>query len=241
MVITDIHLIESMVKLVQGKGSKITVVESDNISGTADKRVKESGLMAKIEEWGIKFTNLSKDYHEEHSVGGNMLRLSKTVMDADYFINMPKIKTCGHTLVTLGIKNLFGILQRARKNKLHKHLDDILPYLAKTVSTDLTIVDGITCMEGNGPLIGHPKSMGLIIAGKNLVSVDAVCSNLMGYNPHDIAHIAEAAKNGLGEIDVTKINILGDDWKKHIGKFDKPYTFSATLKSIKAIKDIYLG
>jgi uncharacterized protein (DUF362 family) len=83
--------------------------------------------------------------------------------------------------------------------------------------------------------------MGLIIAGKNLISVDAVCSTLMGYNPQDIAHIAEAAKNGLGEIDVTKINILGDDWKKHIGEFDKPYTFSATLKSIKAIKDIYLG
>jgi uncharacterized protein (DUF362 family) len=194
-----------------------------------------------IEEWGTKFTNLSKDNYEEHSVGESKLRLPKTVMNADYLINLPKIKTCGHTLVTLGIKNLFGILQRARKNTLHKHLDDILPYLAKTVKTNLTLVDGITCMEGNGPLIGHPKSMGIIIAGKNLISVDTVCSTLMGYNPQDIAHIAESAKNGFGEVDINKINILGDDWKNYISEFNKPYTFSATLKSIKSIKDLYLG
>jgi len=241
MVITDFNVLKGVIDLVKEAGSNITIVESDNISGTADQRIEGSGLREKLDEWGIPFQNLSQDSYEEHEVVGNTLRLPKTIIEADYFINVPKIKTCAHTLVTLSIKNLYGCFQRGDKNKLHKHLDDILPYLAENIPQDLIVVDGITCMQGNGPVIGTPRSLGIIVAGKNTVSVDTVCTSIMGYNPLGVTHITRSADLGLGEADINKIDLVGDDWRSFVCEFDKPYTIKSTLKSIKSIKDIYLG
>ena len=142
--ITDFSLIKAVVDVVRENGNDLVIVESDNISGTAVSRMEKSGLMGYLDDWDVDFINLSQDRYKEYPVAGTSLRLPKTVLEADYFINLSKIKTCAHTLVTLGIKNLYGVFQRKQKGKLHKHLDEILPFLASTVRNDLIIVDGIT-------------------------------------------------------------------------------------------------
>ncbi len=241
IVITDFRIIEAVVKLIHENGNELTIVESDNISGKADDRIKKSGLMYLLDELDVPFLNLSHDDYEEHEVAGTILKIPKTIKDADYFINLPKIKTCAHTLVTLGIKNLYGVFQCANKGKLHKHLDEILPFLAEMVGSDLIIMDGVNCMEGNGPVIGNPICMNLVLASRNLIAMDSVCSRLMGYDPLKISHIALSAKRGIGYLDLDKIEVVGEDWTKHIQNFEKPYSMKATLKSIKAIKDVYLN
>ena len=240
MVLTDFRIIEAIIKLVQTRTVKVVVVESDNISGSAEKRMSESGLLRKLEELNVEFLNLSKDEAETHEIAGVDIKLPKTILSADYFINLPKIKTCGHTLVTLSIKNLFGILQKAKKNKLHRHLNEILPYLAKVVQHDLIVVDGITAMEGNGPVIGTPKDLGVIVAGLNPVTVDVVCTGIMGLDPTEVNHLARAHEMGLGEVDLDGIDTLGDDWKRLAQVFDRPYSLKATLKSIRSIGKVYL-
>lgn len=240
MVLTDFRIIEAIIKLVQTRTPKVVVVESDNISGSAEKRMSESGLLRKLEELDVEFLNLSKDEAETHEIAGVDIKLPKTILNADYFINLPKIKTCGHTLVTLSIKNLFGILQRAKKNKLHRHLNDILPYLAKVVRSDLIVVDGTTGMEGNGPVIGTPVNLGVIVAGLNPVTVDAVCTGIMGLDPTEVDHLVRAHEMGLGEVDLDGIYTLGDDWKGLTQVFDRPYSLKATLKSIRSIGKVYL-
>ena len=240
MVITDFRIIESVISMAKKATSDITVVESDNISGSAEKRVVGSGLMKRIEEWGVKFKNLSRDDYEEHQVGGAKFRIPRTVLDADYFINLPKMKTEGHALVTLSMKNLFGILVEGKKKSLHRYLDDLLPYLSKVVRQDLIVVDGIVCMEGNGPLIGSSKCLNLVVAGTNPVEVDSVCTRIMGIDPVEVKHIANASLMGLGEMDVEKIKILGERLEEVSTCFDKPYGLRATLKSIKSIKNIYI-
>ena len=240
MVLTDFTVIETVVEMVKEKGNEITVVESDNISGSAEKRVKQSGLLDRLDEWGVPFLNLSHDDYEEHEIAGSTLRMPRTVMEAGYFINLPKIKTCVHTLVTLSIKNLYGVFQRAKKGRLHKKLDIILPYLAKVVRNDLIVVDGLTCMEGNGPVVGNPCELGVIVAGINPVSVDAMCSRLMGYDPKEIPHIQQSYELGLGEINLEKIFLLGDEWVKFVHEFERPYSLKATLKTMKSLKDTYL-
>ncbi len=240
MVLTDFRIIEAIIKLVQTRTVKVVVVESDNISGSAEKRMSESGLLCKLEDLDVEFLNLSKDEAETHEVSGVDIKLPNTILNADYFINLPKIKTCGHTLVTLSIKNLFGILQRAKKNKLHRHLNEILPYLAKVVRSDLIVVDGTTAMEGNGPVIGTPVNLGVIAAGFNPVTVDAVCTGIMGLDPTEVDHLARAHEMGLGEVDLDGIDTLGDDWKRLAQVFDRPYSLKATLKSIRSIGKVYL-
>jgi uncharacterized protein (DUF362 family) len=241
IVLTDFRVIKAVVDIVRENGNDLIIVESDNISGSAEIRMEKSGLMALLDDWGVDFLNLSHDDYREYEVADTVLRLPQTVLEADYLINMPKIKTCAHTLVTLGIKNLYGVFQRKQKGKLHKHLDKILPFLAETIRNDLIIVDGINCMEGNGPVIGNPVCMNLVLAGRNVVSVDAVCSRLMGYDPYSIPHIALSAERGIGSIDSDSIQVVGTDWTKYAQNFEPPYSLKATLKSFKAIKDIYLG
>lgn len=240
MVITDFRIIESAVSIARRATSDITIVESDNISGSAEKRVVESGLMERIEDWGVKFKNLSKDEFEEHEVDGARIRLPRTVLEADYLTNLPKIKTCGPTLVTLSMKNLFGVLVRGKKKRLHKYLDNLLPYLSAVVRQDLIIVDGIICMEGNGPTIGTPKRLDLVVVGTNPVEVDSVCTWIMGFDPSEVKHIVNASARGIGQMDIEKNNILGEKLEDVSTVFERPYTLRASLKSIKSIRKIYL-
>ena len=240
MVITDFRIIESLIKILKEKGKKIVVVESDNISNTAEYRIEKSGLLDLLNKLDTSFINLSHDNFEEHIINGETIRVPKTVLEADYFINLPKIKTEGHVGVTLSIKNLFGLIQRKKKSNLHNSLNKVLPYLVKIIRNDLIIMDGLTCMEGNGPIIGSPKDLGIIIAGKNCASVDAFCANIMGYKPHEIEHIVRAHELDVGEIDLEKIEIVGDDWSSLACEFERPYSLRATLKSMKTFKDIYL-
>ena len=241
IVLTDFRVIKAVVDLVRENGNDMVIVESDNISGNAETRMKKSGLMGLLDDWGVDFLNLSHDDYQEYEIAGTVLRLPRTVLDADYFINIPKIKTCAHTLVTLGIKNLYGVFQRKQKAKLHKHLDTILPFLAQTIQNDLVIVDGINCMEGNGPVVGNPLCLNLVLAGHNVVSVDAVCTWLMGFDPVEIPHISESAARGIGPIDPEQIQVIGEDWSQYARSFEPPYSLKATIKSLKTIKDVYLS
>ena len=183
--------------------------------------------------------SVSEDIYDVHEVDGKKLRLPKTALDAQYFVNIPKIKTEGHVDVTLSIKNLFGLPQRRKKSTLHGKLNEILPYLANTVRQDLIVVDGIVAMEGNGPLIGTPKELGIIVVGNNPISVDALCAKIMGYEPRDIKHLARAYDLGIGEIDIDRIEVLGDSWEKYASKFERPYSLKASVKSISSIRKVY--
>lgn len=241
MVITDFRVISAVVNQVKSHGNNVIMVESDNISGTAEKRVKKSGFLDLCDELDVDFLDLSNDDYKEYPIAGTKLRLPRTVLDADYFINMPKIKTCGHTLVTLAIKNLYGVFQRKRKSKLHKHLDEILPFLAETVRSDLNIVDGLTCMEGNGPIIGNPVNLNILAAGTNPVAVDSICSRIMGYDPESISHIELTSKKGVGPISLEEIEVQGDDWTQFCRNFAPPFSLKATLKSWRAIREVYLS
>lgn len=241
MVLTDFRIISAVVNQVKDLGKEVILIESDNISGTAEKRAKGSGFLKLCDELDVEFLNLSNDEYEEFPIADTAIRLPRTVLDADYFINLPKIKTCGHTLVTLATKNLYGIFQRRKKQKLHKHLDEIIPFLAEMVPSDLIIVDGIICMEGNGPIIGNSVKLNILLAGTNQIAVDSVSSRLMGYDPSGISHIALASKKGLGPIDFKEIEILGDDWTSYCRDFSPPFSLKATLKSWKAIRAVYLS
>ncbi len=238
MVLTDFRIINAVIDLVRRDSDSVAVVESDNISGSAERRMSEAGLLPRLEELDVEFINLSKDDGEVHNVGGVEIRLPRTIQEADCFINIPKMKTCGHTLVTLSIKNLFGLLQGAKKNRLHRHLNEILPYLANLIRHDLIIVDGITAMEGNGPLIGTPRELGVIIAGVNPIPVDTVCSRIMGFDPVEIDHIVRSSRL---QPHPDGISVLGDNYDDVKQPFERPYSLRASLKSLKSIGKLYLS
>lgn len=224
MIITDPRVLEAVLNIAKKKAKKVIVVESDSRSGTADYRVTKSGIMEIIQKCSVEFLNLSEDETEEREVAGLTLQIPKTVLNADFLINMPKLKTSGmkQMFVTIAMKNMFGTLANKKKYKLHKALVDILVFLNRTIRQDLTIVDGIVGMQGIGPDRGSPVNMNLIVSGLNPITTEAVCCQVMGINPYAVEPLWRAYKAGVGEIDIEKIQILGENIDAVKKKFNVP-------------------
>ena len=107
------------------------------------------------------------------------------------YVNIAKMKTHIQAGVTLGIKNQKGLLRFPDKKRFHMTgLDACIRLLAETVQPDLTIVDGIIALEGDGPWrFGTRKDAHLLVAGTDMVEVDNVCLRLMGFPPEHAPHI----------------------------------------------------
>lgn len=224
MIITDPRLLEAVLSIVKEKSDRITVVESDNNSGTAERRLERSGVMEVIERCGVEFVNLSRDECEEHEVAGFKMHIPKTVLEADFLINLPKIKTCSvaNTVISISMKNMFGVISDRRKTVFHEKLLDILLYVNRIVRQDLIIVDGIIGMEGLGPVWGKPVNLNIIVSGINPVTVDAVCCRIIGINPYSVSLLWRAYKMGMGEIDPKRIEVLGERIEDVERSFSRP-------------------
>jgi len=211
MIITDLRILEAVLNFAKQKTKNILVVESDSFSGTAEKRMISTGAMDIIKKCDVDFLNLSKDEIEEHEVGGLVLEIPQTVLKADFVINLPKLKTHEFTYISVAMKNMFGALANKKKSELHKNLAEIIVYLNSVIRQDLIIVDGIVGMEGLGPINGSPVKLGLIISGLNPITVDAVCCHIMGFNPYAVEPLWKASQKGMGEINVQRIHVLGEE------------------------------
>jgi len=139
----------------------------------------------------------------------------KPFLDADVVINLPKMKVHIAGTVTLGLKNWNGIIPNVHPSDQQQgaHRIDLgqkMADLYRIRKADLTIVDGIIGMEGQGPHAGSPIEMNLIIAGTDTVAVDAVTSAIMGFDPIEIPAVRCAATDGLGEMNLKKIDVVGE-------------------------------
>ena len=142
------------------------------------------------------------------------LYFPRTVLEADYIVSLPKLKTHHWAGVTLSLKNMFGIVPGCcygwPKNVLHwAGITPSILDINSTVRPDFAIVDGILGMEGNGPLQGSAKSSGVLILGDDPVAVDATCVRVMGLQPERIDYLAKAGAL-LGHVRVEKIRQLGE-------------------------------
>jgi uncharacterized protein (DUF362 family) len=123
-------------------------------------------------------------------------------------ISAAKLKTHANTGVTLGMKNMFGLLPDKFKAKYHaKGISKVIVDINNVLHPAITVIDGFVGMEGNGPIDGTPVKMNLIIAGTDPVATDATAARIMGFNPYEITHIRKAYEKGLGKIDA---EIIGE-------------------------------
>jgi uncharacterized protein (DUF362 family) len=132
------------------------------------------------------------------------------VNEADVIISVPKLKTHDQTEMTCAIKNLKGLLTDKGKKAMHQEgLFEGVVDLLSAVKPRLAVVDAIICQEGIGPVFGRPVEMNLIVAGKDLVAVDATCAQLIGYDPGETLLTVNAAARGLGVMDTDQIDVVG--------------------------------
>jgi uncharacterized protein (DUF362 family) len=142
------------------------------------------------------------------------LYLPRTVLGADLFVSMPKLKTHHWAGVTLSMKNLFGIVPGScygwPKNVLHwAGIDRSILDINAAARPDFVIVDGIVGMEGNGPIQGTPKPAGVLLFGDDPIAADSTACRLMALRPEKIDYLSRASTM-LGHLDPAKITHLGE-------------------------------
>ena len=166
--------------------------------------LSQSGYEQCLRDEKIRFVDLNRDELIRTPLragytGMKNLWLPRTVLEADFLVSMPKLKTHHWSGVTLSMKNMFGVVPGARygwpKNILHwKGIQESILDLCATVPVHFVIADGVVAMEGNGPLNGTARLLGKIVLADDPVAADATCAQLMGFDPGRIAHIREGSR-----------------------------------------------
>jgi uncharacterized protein (DUF362 family)/NAD-dependent dihydropyrimidine dehydrogenase PreA subunit len=155
--------------------------------------------------------------------------ISKPVIDADILISIPKFKTHSLTQITGAIKNSFGFLIGGDKGRIHavtgsyENFSEAILDIYMIRPPELVIMDAVVGMEGNGPSGGPLRNIGKIIASDDGIAIDAVMTFMMGKSPEKIHMLKLAKQRGIGEIDMSKIEIIGE--LKPIKGFKMPSTF----------------
>ncbi len=231
---THPEVARAVVRLVKAAGATPIVGDSPGGYGAnIDEIFDKSGMRSMAKEESVELVKFSTS----RLVDG--IPFTRYIFECDTIISIPKLKTHGITILTAAIKNMYGTvtgLYKAERHSKAPRNQDFAKVIAKVYSVakpHLTILDGIVAMEGDGPSGGKARNMSLIMAGADAVAVDACAAAIVGLGPMDVLVTKEAFNAGLGEADLTKIELAGDPIADFITvDFKLPQTI--LLKSIPA-------
>ena len=213
--ITVPEVARAVADIVHQMGARAVIAESSAIGVDSAKVIEQSGYQELIkmgyEVVDLKSQKVHVDMAVEHGKVFESVECWELVQQADVIISVPKLKTHDQTEMTCAIKKLKGLLTDKAKKAMHQEgLFEGVIDLLSAAKPRLAVVDAIVCQEGVGPVFGKPVEMNLILAGKDLVAVDAVCARLIGYRPQDILLTVNAAARGLGTMDSEQIDLVGE-------------------------------
>ncbi len=217
-IVTHPAVLRAVVDKVETMGPA-SIVVGDNPGlfdyGANEESFKKTGLMeaAKGYYQNIGNDSLQVDFNPDFLPA---VSLSRMVLEAEIIISLPKFKTHGLTVLTGAIKNSYGFLPGAQKAKLHQaagspeRFHELIVDVFQLRVPDLFLVDAVVGMEGNGPASPDLRNIGLILASDNAVALDAVMAAMMGCEPGRLRFLKKAKKVGLGNYDLSDIEIIGE-------------------------------
>lgn len=251
---TNVDALRGVLDFLKDKDIKSTLI-AETCRGTEKYESYERlGYTSLVDEFGVILFNPE---FEDEWVEGYLIdkhykevkvRLSKRIYNCKCRISVAVAKTHDTVIITGAWKNMMGALAIEDKIKMHgcnSHSErvliseiEILPQnlvrIAKLVPPHISVIDGFIGMEGEGPVRGTEKRLGIAIASTDFVSADAVCAKAMGFDPVEISYLHFGNELGLGNADLDKIEIVGESLEKVIDPF-VPHSRYETHKKWKEI------
>jgi uncharacterized protein (DUF362 family) len=191
--------------------------------------VTQTGLYEHLRENRIAFIDLNLDDVVDvrlasRFTGLRSLALPAELLQSDFIVSMPKLKTHHWAGITASMKNLFGTVPGAvygwPKNILHRYgIDNAIVDLNATIRPHFAIVDAVVAMEGDGPIMGRPRQLGCVLMGSDLVAVDATSARMIGLDPAQLAYLSDAGRF-LGHLDARQIDLRGESFTRFATEFD---------------------
>ncbi len=161
----------------------------------------------------VEVKHLETERYKKVALNGKVLKeweLYGEAISADVYINVPVAKHHGLSKLTLGMKNVMGIMG-GNRGSLHKNLDVVLADVNAVFKPHLTIIDATRILTAHGPQGGDLRDVKIInkvIASTDIVAADAYATTLFGMKPNEIAVTVAASKRGLGQMDLNKVKIV---------------------------------
>jgi len=220
---THPEVVRAVIKVLKDIDCKIFVGDGPSVWGNQIDNVDEvytrSGIKRVCQEEGVTLVEFDKRRWR------GKFPLTTWLDNCDYLVSIPKFKTHDLTVLTGAIKNLFGLVSGTYKTELHKNYFNVSDFakilvdIFQEAKPNLTIVDGIVAMEGDGPATsGKLRNLNLLLAGTDCVAIDSVMALIMGLEPLDILTTKEAAERGLGIADINSIEIRGEKLEEVINR-----------------------
>ncbi len=214
-------IVAAVARLVQEAGGSALIAESPGgpySAGVLRGLYRKTGMAWAAEQSGAELNYNTDGAQVPHPNAHVLHRLDviQPLLEADLVINLPKLKTHNLTTLTLGVKNLFGLVPGTLKISYHAKLVekerfaqgllDILTF----VHPNLTIMDAIVGMEGDGPSGGDPRPLGAILASADCLALDVACAALVGMAPQDVLTTRLAVGRGLSTGRIEDLEIVGE-------------------------------
>lgn len=202
---TDPDLVAAAVKAFRSQGAKVQVF--DSTCNAAPRCYRRSGIEQAAKDAGAQVSYVNEMRFDDVDLPqGVMLKrwpIYRDYLRADLRINMPILKHHSLAGVTMGLKNLMGVMGGERAT-IHDGFDQKLIDIAGPILPQLTFLDARRVLVHNGPTGGDladVRIMNTLIAGFDPVAVDAEGARIFGVKPRDLKYLAEAERRGLGIIE----------------------------------------
>jgi len=209
---TNPEVVAELVRLCLGAGAKRVRVMDQPFGGTADQAYQRSGIGEAVKAAGGQMETMSHMKYQDTPIPGgrDITRwpVYQDALKADVLINVPIAKHHGLARLTLGMKNLMGVIEN--RGGMHINLGQRVADLTSLVRPTLTVVDAVRILMDNGPTGGSlddVKVMNTVIASHDIVAADAYAATLFGLSGRDIPATAAGAAMGLGTLDLSGVKV----------------------------------
>jgi hypothetical protein len=168
--------------------------------------------------------------------GGVILEYNADILDCDFVVDVPVLKTHAQTMVSLGIKNLKGVISEKSRKKCHnaepgRDLNYHVSKLANKLPPSMAILDGIYTNERGPSFDGRIRRSDILIASPDILSADMVGASVLGYEPSTVPHLAYAAADRGRPADLGDVEVVGETIEAVAAshEFDFQYTPENTM------------
>lgn len=209
---TNPEVVAALVKLCLGAGAKRVRVMDYPFGGTPEQSYAKSGIAEAVKAAGGQMEVMASIKFQDTAIplgkSINKWKVYRDALETDVLINVPIAKHHSLARLTLGMKNLMGLIEN--REQLHSDLGQRLADLTSLIAPDLTVIDAVRIMVAGGPTGGNLNNVKLtntIIASRDIVAADTYAASLFGLTADQVPAISAGAKMGLGTTDLKSVQV----------------------------------
>ncbi len=239
-VITTSRVVEDMVKILKDRGVEdITIGEGIVTMKPKDTQTpahafEALGYNVLKQRYGVKVINAFKRPFEKVDLGdGAELNFNTDILHSDLVVDLPVLKTHNQTLVSLGMKNLKGIIDIESRKKCHssdpvKNLHYMIAKLPEKLPPIFVLLDGIYTNERGPSFDGRMRYSRLLVASSDVLSADMVGAKVLGYDAREVPYLVHAAQNRSRPLDLSDTEVVGEKIGDVASRHEYDFAYSET-------------